>query len=272
MDIRQQVARLVGVGVPARAGMGEDEFRALAGGLHGGGIVCVHPSLVPASVLAGLLERAGRPGFVVEDMTDLADFEPLDGLQVPERSLYLLHGVERGDDLRAGRPTTPSPRSPRAGGRPSPSARASAGCCRSPTGSSRTGASCASAPASAGPAASTRGPRRSGSAAAPAETAPRAGTPRRSVGAGPGTTTPGSASPRRRVARDRAGDPQAVEVGVVCTSMPAASRSMRATTASRCSSESQSMSSSAPRDSVTIRSSPASAMRPRSCMRRAAPT
>ena len=109
MDIRQQVARLVGVGVPARAGMGEDEFRALAGGLHGGGIVCVHPSLVPASVLAGLLERAGRPGFVVEDMTDLADFEPLDGLQVPERSLYLLHGVERGDDLRGWTPNDALP-------------------------------------------------------------------------------------------------------------------------------------------------------------------
>lgn len=56
------------------------------------------PALVPASLLALQLSRGGRPGFVVEDMTDLDEFVPC-GLELPETS-YAIEGVERGDDLR----------------------------------------------------------------------------------------------------------------------------------------------------------------------------
>jgi hypothetical protein len=59
----------------------------------------VHPGLVPASRLAPLLERGGLRGFVVEDLTDLDEFGPVESVAVPDRPLYLLDGVERGDDM-----------------------------------------------------------------------------------------------------------------------------------------------------------------------------
>lgn len=100
--IAEQVDALVRKGLPALASMGEDEFRELASGLGNarGGIVVVHPSLVPAASLAPLLERAGRPGFVVEDMTDLAEFSPIAGVEIPDAPLYILADPQRGDDMR----------------------------------------------------------------------------------------------------------------------------------------------------------------------------
>lgn len=100
--IVEQVDALVRKGLPALASMGEDEFRKLASGLGKarGGIVVVHPSLVPAASLAPLLERAGRPGFVVEDMTDLAEFAPIAGVEIPDAPLYVLADPQRGDDMR----------------------------------------------------------------------------------------------------------------------------------------------------------------------------
>ncbi|ANI93542.1 DUF5701 family protein [Dietzia timorensis] len=100
--IVEQVDALVRKGLPALASMGEDEFRKLASGLGNarGGIVAVHPSLVPAASLAPLLERAGRPGFVVEDMTDLAEFAPIAGVEIPDAPLYVLAEPQRGDDMR----------------------------------------------------------------------------------------------------------------------------------------------------------------------------
>ena len=100
--IAEQVDALVRKGLPALASMGEDEFRELASGLGNarGGIVVVHPSLVPAAALAPLLERAGRPGFVVEDMTDLAEFSPIAGVEIPDAPLYILADPQRGDDMR----------------------------------------------------------------------------------------------------------------------------------------------------------------------------
>ncbi len=64
-----------------------------------GSVLVVHPDLVPASRLAQLMTHAGRPGFVVEDMIDLDEFRPIDGLEIPDQPLYLLTGVDRGDDL-----------------------------------------------------------------------------------------------------------------------------------------------------------------------------
>lgn len=100
--IAEQVDALVRKGLPALAAMGEDKFRELASGLGKAreGIVVVHPSLVPAASLAPLLERAGRPGFVVEDMTDLAEFAPIAGVEIPDAPLYVLAEPQRGDDMR----------------------------------------------------------------------------------------------------------------------------------------------------------------------------
>jgi hypothetical protein len=40
-----------------------------------------------------------QAGFVVEDMTDVDDFTPVEEVQVPETPLYVVTGPDRGDDL-----------------------------------------------------------------------------------------------------------------------------------------------------------------------------
>jgi hypothetical protein len=102
MTLRQQVERLIGAGVPRVAGLAEAEFAALAADLPqvAGAVVAVHPDLVGPARLAALLSRSGRPGFVVEDMTDVADFAAIEAVDVPGRPLYLVRDPARGDDLR----------------------------------------------------------------------------------------------------------------------------------------------------------------------------
>lgn len=100
VDVAGQVQRLIDLGVPSLAGVSSPDFAGLGAGLAGQGVLCVHPSLVPPSRLAPLMRRLDRTGFVVEDMTDLDQFSPIDGVEVPDRALYLLHGVERGDEFR----------------------------------------------------------------------------------------------------------------------------------------------------------------------------
>jgi hypothetical protein len=97
-----QLERLVQLGVPALAGLATEEFRQLADGLpdRPDSFLAVHPSLVPASTLAPLLTRSGKPGFVVEDLTDLDRFVPLPTVEIPDRPLYLVADPDRGDDLR----------------------------------------------------------------------------------------------------------------------------------------------------------------------------
>jgi hypothetical protein len=102
--ITDQLERLVSLGVPRLAGLAADDLPSLAADLtphaNPSSLVVVHPGLVPPSRLAGLLERDGRPGFVVEDMTDLDDFAPVDPVVVPDRPLYLVDDVTRGDEMR----------------------------------------------------------------------------------------------------------------------------------------------------------------------------
>ncbi|MFP5072599.1 DUF5701 family protein [Pseudonocardia nantongensis] len=54
------------------------------------------------SRLAPLLRRGERPGFVVEDMTDVDDFAPV--VEVPDAPLWLLTEPDRGDDLASASP------------------------------------------------------------------------------------------------------------------------------------------------------------------------
>lgn len=94
-------ARLVELGVPALVGLSESEFSDLVPPDPEGGadVLVVSPSLVPVADLAPLLRHAGKPGFVVTDMTDLADFVPIDGEEVPQSPLYWISEVERGDQM-----------------------------------------------------------------------------------------------------------------------------------------------------------------------------
>ncbi|MFC7620837.1 DUF5701 family protein [Microlunatus sp. GCM10028923] len=96
-----QLERLVELGVPALAGLEVEEFRGLGRRLpdRPDAFLAVHPSLVPAAELAPLLSRSGKPGFVVEDLTDLDRFTPIPAVEVPDQPLYLVAEPDRGDDL-----------------------------------------------------------------------------------------------------------------------------------------------------------------------------
>jgi len=100
-----QIDRLVELGVPARAGLSEADFRGLAADIDptifddGAALVVLSPTLVPAAAVADLLTLNGKPGFVVVDMTDLHEFVNIPGLVRPETPLYVLTGIDRGDDM-----------------------------------------------------------------------------------------------------------------------------------------------------------------------------
>ncbi|MEV7558436.1 DUF5701 family protein [Streptomyces sp. NPDC089795] len=97
-----QAERLIELGVHRLAGIPRDELRTFAEeaeGRSGDALLAVHPDRAPASVLAPLLRRDGKPGFVVTDMPDVDRFVPTDGIEPPGTPLYLLTGLDRGDDL-----------------------------------------------------------------------------------------------------------------------------------------------------------------------------
>lgn len=102
MTITDQLDRLIALDVPALAGTSAKALRALGRDLRDrpGAVLAVHPSLVPASALATLLTHQGKRGFVVTDMTDLDEFTAIPTVEVPDQPLYLLHDVDRGDDMR----------------------------------------------------------------------------------------------------------------------------------------------------------------------------
>ena len=99
-DAAARTTRLVELGVPALAGLTEAAFADLGPDApEGDGVLAVHPSLVAAADLAPLLALGGTPGFVVEDLSDLGEFEPIDGEVVPDAPLYWITGLERGDEM-----------------------------------------------------------------------------------------------------------------------------------------------------------------------------
>ncbi|MEU9356988.1 DUF5701 family protein [Streptomyces sp. NPDC048301] len=99
-----QAEVLTELGLHERAGISATQLRAFAAGAEGDGsggdtLLAVHPGRVPASDLAPLLNREGRPGFVVGDMTDVDEFGPLDTVGLPDAPVYLVTGLDRGDDM-----------------------------------------------------------------------------------------------------------------------------------------------------------------------------
>lgn len=99
-----QAERLIELGVHEIAGLPAAELRTFAeaaetGAVGDGALLAVHPDRAPASALAPLLRRDGRPGFVVADMTDVDLFAPLDSVALPDAPLYLLTGLDRGDRM-----------------------------------------------------------------------------------------------------------------------------------------------------------------------------
>ncbi|MGW4286052.1 DUF5701 family protein [Streptomyces sp. NPDC004673] len=98
IPLSTQAERLIELGVHEIAGLSAAEVRAAAKG-EGDGLLAVRPDLAPASVLAPLLRRQDKAGFVVTDMTDVDLFAPLDVIDLPDTPLYLVSEVDRGDDM-----------------------------------------------------------------------------------------------------------------------------------------------------------------------------
>lgn len=99
-----QAERLIELGVHEIAGLTADEVRTFAGAAEvpadgSGTLIAVHPDRAPASALAPLLRRDSKPGFVVTDMPDVDLFAPLDTMELPDAPLYLLTGLDRGDQM-----------------------------------------------------------------------------------------------------------------------------------------------------------------------------
>ncbi|GLY08648.1 DUF5701 family protein [Actinoplanes sp. NBRC 101535] len=102
MSLNHRLDRLLEAGLADATGRTEAELAACVAALpdEPGSILAVHPMLAGARRLAPLLRRGDKPGFVVEDMTDLDEFAPIDGVTLPDSPLYLLREPERGDDMR----------------------------------------------------------------------------------------------------------------------------------------------------------------------------
>ncbi|MDN0197909.1 DUF5701 family protein [Streptomyces sp. S.PNR 29] len=103
-DLGTQAARLIELGVHEIAGLPAAEIRSFAASAQAsagddGALLAVHPGRAPASALAPLLRRDGRPGFVVIDMPDVDLFAPLDTVALPDAPLYLVTGLDRGDHM-----------------------------------------------------------------------------------------------------------------------------------------------------------------------------
>jgi hypothetical protein len=97
----EQAERLVDLGAHELAGLTAADLRAAVAGHDATGAVLVLRT-APASALAPLLEHAGRPGFVVTDMTDADEFAPIDGIDLPDGPAYLLREPDRGDAPKLG--------------------------------------------------------------------------------------------------------------------------------------------------------------------------
>jgi len=96
LSLIDQADRLIGVDVHRHAGLSASRLRAIAAGAAGqSGLLVVDPRLVPASQLAPLIRQSDKPGFVVTDMSDVDEFEPV--VELPNSPVYLLEDVDRGD-------------------------------------------------------------------------------------------------------------------------------------------------------------------------------
>jgi len=99
-DLTAQHARLVELGL---------HLPPLPEGLSGD-LLVVHPDLVPVADLVPLLRLDDLPGFVVEDLTDAAEFAPAPGVEVPDAPLYAVLDPRRGDELANLSPDEVDPR------------------------------------------------------------------------------------------------------------------------------------------------------------------
>jgi uncharacterized protein DUF5701 len=96
--LSEQARRLIDLGVPGAAA---ESVKLLDGWLDRAdsddALLVVHPSVAPASALVPLLQIDGKTGFVVTDMADVDRFESI--VPLPDSPLYVITGVDRGDEM-----------------------------------------------------------------------------------------------------------------------------------------------------------------------------
>ncbi|WP_116102477.1 DUF5701 family protein [Rhodococcus globerulus] len=95
----QQAERLIALGIGDIAGISPTAIRAAATSRAENSLLTIHEKYAPASSLAHLLERQGKHGFVVTDMTDVDQFTPTEHAVPPDNPLYLLEDLDRGDAM-----------------------------------------------------------------------------------------------------------------------------------------------------------------------------
>ncbi|MGP4976808.1 DUF5701 family protein [Brachybacterium tyrofermentans] len=98
--LAEQAERLIALEVHTLAGLPEQALRSAVeqwGSDRTDALLAIDPALAPPSALTPLLRRGDKPGFVVEDMTDVDQFAPT-GLELGREALYLVEGLERGDE------------------------------------------------------------------------------------------------------------------------------------------------------------------------------
>jgi hypothetical protein len=98
--VADQAERLIALGAHEVAGLSAGDLRGCAAHVRdAGALLALSPDLAPASVLAPLVERQGKPGFVVTDMTDVDAFGPIAGVDLPSGPVYLVEDLDRGDAM-----------------------------------------------------------------------------------------------------------------------------------------------------------------------------
>jgi hypothetical protein len=102
MSLTHQLNRLLEAGLADVSSRSPAELAAYVATLpdEPRSVLAVHPALATARQLAPLLRRQDKSGFVVDDLLDLEQFTPIDGVVLPDGPLYLVHELDRGDDMR----------------------------------------------------------------------------------------------------------------------------------------------------------------------------
>lgn len=98
-DLTTQARRLIDLGVGRIAGIPDTDLLAAADDATEGALLVPSPQLITPSALAPLLSRSGKSGFVVVDMTDLDDFAPIAGVDIPDGPFYAIDGIDRGEEM-----------------------------------------------------------------------------------------------------------------------------------------------------------------------------
>ncbi len=120
-EFDRQLETLVERGYPTLAGMTETEWRRLLEPLRAcvlehrtpldlptsarvPFVIVVGKKLIPITQTMALTSLNGREGFVSADTADIDAFEPIESVQIPDPTAYVVFDVERGKETLGVRP------------------------------------------------------------------------------------------------------------------------------------------------------------------------